>query len=136
MSGPVKHGQGGPAEAHQADPAHDDVDYGKVILVGVISLAIFAASIAWAGKLMHDKVRATEAKTGLAREFDRNRQEIGIVDQVPFVADKRLPEWRAERAKVLNGYGWVDRSKGTVHIPIDEAMAKVAAGTMPAGAPK
>lgn len=119
-----------------AASGQDDVDYGKVVGVGVASLIVFALSIAWAGHLFHSKVRDTEAETGRAREFDRTRQEIGIVDQIPFAADKRLPEWRAERAKVLSGYGWVDRSKGTVHIPIEEAMAKVAAGAMPAGAPK
>lgn len=142
MSGPSKgakttnHGQGGPAEAHQADPAHDDVDYGKVVGVGVVSLIIFAISIFWAYSIMNGKIESTEAKTGKAREFDRTRSEIGIVDQVPFAADKRLPKWKAERARVLSSYGWVDRGKGTVHIPIEEAMAKVAAGTMPAGAPK
>lgn len=119
-----------------AASGQDDVDYGKVVGVGVASLIIFALSIAWSGHLFHSKVRDTEAETGRAREFDRTRHEIGIVDQVPFVSDKRLPEWRAERAKVLSSYGWVDRSKGTVRIPIEEAMAKVAAGAMPAGAPK
>jgi hypothetical protein len=119
-----------------AASGQDDVDYGKVVGVGVASLLIFALSIAWAGHLFHSKVRDTEAETGRAREFDRTRQEIGIVDQVPFVADKRLPQWRAERAQALSSYGWVDRGKGTVHIPIEEAMAKVAAGAMPAGAPK
>jgi hypothetical protein len=130
-------GSSGSPKAHNAaSEGKDDVDYSKVVGVGVASLIIFAISIAWAGYLMKGQVEATEAKTGRAREFDRTRQEIGIVDQVPFVADKRLPEWRAERAKVLNSYGWVDRSKGTVHIPIEEAMAKVASGAMPAGAPR
>lgn len=133
MSGPTNHGH---QTGHQADPAHDDVDYGKVVGVGVVSLIIFAISIWWAGIIMHRQVERVEAKTGRAREFDRHRSEIGIVDQVPFVADKRLPIWKAERQKVLNGYGWVDRGKGTVHIPIEEAMAKVVAGAMPAGAPK
>jgi hypothetical protein len=33
----------------------------------------------------------------------------------------------AEEMKRLHGTGWVDRTKGLVHIPIDDAMALVAA---------
>jgi hypothetical protein len=116
--------------------AADDVDYGKVILVGVASLALFAASIWWSTWIWHDTIRETEAKTGKAREVDTSRTEIGIVDQVPFVTDTRLRTWRAARKAELEGYGWVDKSKGLVHIPIEAAMDKVAGGAMPAGAPK
>lgn len=50
---------------------------------------------------------------------------------------------RAELAR-LNSTGWVDRGKGIVHIPIDDAMRKVAdegipgwpTATAPTGAPK
>jgi len=35
---------------------------------------------------------------------------------------KRLGEVRASEDQVLNGYGWVDRQKGVVRIPIDQAM--------------
>ncbi|HZS85645.1 MAG TPA: hypothetical protein VFA50_22450 [Stellaceae bacterium] len=31
----------------------------------------------------------------------------------------------------LSSYGWVDRQKGIVHIPIDEAMAKLARDGIP-----
>jgi len=37
-----------------------------------------------------------------------------------------LAQFRAERLRALNSYGWVDQSKGVVHIPIDEAMRRVA----------
>jgi hypothetical protein len=73
---------------------------------------------------------------GKAKEVDTTRTEIGIVDQVPFTADKRLPLWRAARKAELESYGWVDRAKGTVHIPIEAAMEQVLIGTMPAGAPR
>jgi hypothetical protein len=64
------------------------------------------------------------------------KSEIGIVDQVLFEGDQRLAVWRAERAARLNGYGWVDRSKGLVHIPIERAMEQAASGMLPDGAPK
>jgi hypothetical protein len=116
--------------------AADDVDYGKVIIVGVLSLVLFAVSIWWSAIILSGTRKDVEAETGKARTVDLSRAEIGIVDQVPFVSDKRLPEWRAARKAELSTYGWVDKSKGVVHIPIEAAMDKVAAGAMPAGAPK
>ncbi|MDB4980979.1 MAG: hypothetical protein JWM82_1731 [Myxococcales bacterium] len=116
----------------------DAVDYSKVVGVGVASLAIFAIAIWWASMIYHSTKDATEAKTGKARAVETKTMpaEIGIVDQVPFASDHRLPKWRAERQAHLNGYGWVDRSKGIVHIPIDQALQQVASGASPAGAPK
>jgi len=34
---------------------------------------------------------------------------------------------RAQEEQQLNSYGWVDRARGIVHIPIAEAMKRVAA---------
>jgi hypothetical protein len=125
------HGHGGAP----ADGGNDAVNYGKVIGVGVVSLVIFALSIAWAASIWHDAMEKAESRAGKARLFDTTRTEIGIVDQVPFTADKRLPKWRHDRKVELEGYGWIDKAKGLVHIPIEAAMDKVASGTMPAGAP-
>lgn len=38
-----------------------------------------------------------------------------------------LDKFRAEEETRLNSYGWVDRGKGIVHIPITQAMKNVAA---------
>jgi hypothetical protein len=38
-----------------------------------------------------------------------------------------MSRFYAEEMKRLHGLGWVDRAKGVVHIPIDDAMALVAA---------
>jgi hypothetical protein len=124
---------------HGTDPnagAADAVDYSKVVGVGVASLILFALAITWAGFLMNWKIEEVQAKNGKAREFDTHRAEIGIVDQVPFSIDKRLPQWRHDRKVELETYGWIDKSRGVVRIPIEEAMEKVAGGAMPAGAPR
>jgi hypothetical protein len=139
MSDMGKKGGVGPGHEHgefQAEAGTDVVDYGKVVGVGVASLVIFALAITWAGYLMHWKVEETQSKYGKAREFDTHQEEIGIVDQVPFSIDKRLPKWRQARKVELETYGWVDKSRGVVRIPIEEAMQKVAGGAMPAGAPR
>jgi len=50
-----------------------------------------------------------------------------------------LTALRAREAHDLNAYYWIDRGKGIVHIPIAEAMQRVAAQGIPgfpAGPPK
>lgn len=37
-----------------------------------------------------------------------------------------LAKFRHEKEKRLNGYYWVDRKNGIVHIPIEQAMRKLA----------
>jgi hypothetical protein len=42
-----------------------------------------------------------------------------------------LAAFRAYEDSLLDGYGWVDRTKGTVRVPIDSAMAMVARKGLP-----
>jgi hypothetical protein len=121
------HGHGG----------EDEIAYGKVIGVGVVSLVVFALSILWASRILTRETERNEEATGVTHRPARvEQEEIGIVDQVPFSIDKRLHRWKAEHAARLNGYGWVDRSKGIAHVPIEQAMESIAGGALPAGAPR
>ncbi len=132
-SHPPSHGTHDP----HGKQGEDEVDYSKVIIVGVVSLAVFAFSTVWAAWLLHDETkRVTEASGVAATPVTIHQQEIGIVDQVPFSVDRRLLRWRKQTDARLNGYGWVDKSKGVAHIPIGRAMDAIASGALPAGAPK
>jgi hypothetical protein len=42
-----------------------------------------------------------------------------------------LKAFRAQEDKVLDSYGWIDQSKGVVRIPIDRAIAVLAARGLP-----
>jgi hypothetical protein len=42
-----------------------------------------------------------------------------------------LMAFETEKQARLTSYGWVDRAKGIIHIPIDEAMRQVAARGIP-----
>jgi hypothetical protein len=42
-----------------------------------------------------------------------------------------LQDFRAKEKTQLESYGWIDRSRGVAHIPIDEAMRDVAARGIP-----
>ena len=54
--------------------------------------------------------------------------------EIPFPApslqkqpQSDLKRFELEQRMALSGYGWVDRSKGLAHIPIEEAMRVIAA---------
>lgn len=44
---------------------------------------------------------------------------------------QELARYREEQQKALESYGWVNRSAGIVHIPIEEAMRLVAVRGLP-----
>ena len=127
-------------KSHNDPHAHggeDEIAYGKVISIGVVSLAIFAVSTWWAATILSRETKKNEQATGAVYHPQRvEQEEIGIVDQMPFSVDTRLHRWRAEHSARLNGYGWVDRDKGVAHVPIEQAMDAVANGALPAGAPR
>jgi hypothetical protein len=125
-----------PHNSHDHKSA-DEINYVKVIGVGVSSLVVFALCTFWAAKILHLKTAEVEKSSGMARlGAEVGKAEIGIVDQVPFQTDTRLEEWRASHNARLNGYGWVDRAKGIAHVPIERAMDAVASGALPMGAPR
>jgi hypothetical protein len=133
-SHPPTHTHGG-HEPH-GKQSEDEIDYFKVIMVGVVSLVIFAGSTIWAAILLSQETARVVEATGASAYPAAGQEEIGIVDQVPFEMDNRLKRWRKEHDAKLNGYGWVDRNKGIAHVPIKKAMDAIAAGALPAGAPK
>jgi hypothetical protein len=44
---------------------------------------------------------------------------------------KDLKAFKAEEREALNGYGWVDKAGGTLHIPIDRAIEILAERGLP-----
>ena len=123
MSQPSTHAHSMPEATENGD---DGVNLKLMVMVGVVSLLVFLASAViawWILKQDTDQYRAR----GVAPEMKglHKKEEIGIIDMVPFDGDHRLEKWQQDKAKALTSYGWVDRSKGVIHIPIDEAIKDV-----------
>ena len=115
--------KGGLPQSHTST----DMNLKKIMAVGVVSLLVFAVGIVWAYFLREERVREIRKAGPATAPTEIGKTEIGIVDQVPFDRDGRLDQWREARQKRLNGYGWVDRSKGLAHIPIEKAVQMVIA---------
>ena len=124
----MAHSHSHSSDSHGAAAGTDGMNLKKIIIVGVASLAVFAVGIVWAYFILVGERSSIQEATGrasVAKEL--GKPEIGIVDQVLFSHDNRLELWKAERAKHLNSYGWIDRSKGLARMPIEEAMKRVIA---------
>jgi hypothetical protein len=114
-----------PQEPGHGQQTEDRIDFTKVVSIGLVSLVIFAVSTWWAWTILHRETAELNAQRGVRLEVQTGRTEIGIVDQIPFDRDHRLEIWRNERKRRLNDYGWVDRKRGIIHVPIEQAMDQV-----------
>lgn len=104
----------------------------RVVAVGVASLLLFlvasVVTIHWGlngtrARLLPDGPPPPPGEIG--------KNKIGMVEQRLFEVAVEPAEMRRAQAERLHGWGWVDRKAGVVHMPIEEAMKRVARGERP-----
>lgn len=111
-------------EKQLAPARHERSDVGPAFIwigvpVLVITVLVLALLVLW----LHPKAL--------------NDQSIGpVLPQIPIPQlqpnpPESMAKFYAEEMQQLNGIGWIDKTKGTVHIPIDTAMRKVAEEGIP-----
>ncbi len=108
----------------------DHVDSRAVVLVGLAALFTFTvAGLIAMAYLRHEAL----ARPAPALPPELGQTKIALVEQSLLFdgAVLRGDRDRAARLARLNGAGWVDRAAGVAHIPIEDAMALVAAGARP-----
>jgi hypothetical protein len=101
--------------------ADDVIDSRRILLVGVLTLAVFAAAI---GLLALWLLGRGGLQVPAQAPRVLGQAEVGLVDQQPFWTG-RAELVRGQQRERLHSYGWVDRSRGLIHIPIDRAMERV-----------
>ena len=125
-----------PSSTDPAAARSRDVDIRGVVLFGF-----------WLGA---GTIAALFAMWGLFRVLEKRQERVDkpLPPQV-VVNLKRIPpeprlepdplalrrEVRAQEDALLKSYGWVDRTAGSVHIPIDRAMEIVLERGVPGGKP-
>jgi hypothetical protein len=110
---------------HLLEQEEDTPNIRLVLFIAGGTAAVFAIGIGWVAMMMHGNPRAGHLSAPYPKSL--GRPEIGIVDQPMFEGDRRRAELMSSQRKRLSEYGWVDRDKGIIHIPISQAMARVAA---------
>ncbi len=103
---------------------HSDARVRPIVLTGVFLVALCVAGLvgAWVVTGLFEKKTMggfEEASPLFARD---------VPEEAPLLTDEPAfaKDFVARQKKQLNGYGWVDRSAGVVHIPIERAMERVA----------
>jgi hypothetical protein len=135
-----------PSTTHSTpDPSgrreHRDISVKGVASV-VVGLAIFgvALHLALAGLATFFKHQAQSADKPAT--INRSSSKVFPAPQLQLAPREDLAEFRAREDRILNSYGWIDKTSGIVRIPISRAMELLAArglstnGSSGASAPK
>ena len=114
----------------RAEP--DRIGTPRIVAVGLAALMFFAVA-SWATiRFGFDRTRAEVLPDGPpAPPAEIGKNKIGIVEQRLFSLAVEPTEWRRQQRERLESWGWVDRKEGIVHVPVEEAMARVAKGERP-----
>lgn len=125
-----------PHDASAHPPAEEDQIRSRAIVgVGVAALLLFfVASLAAIGAMKRQQARINpEGPAPLPAELGKSK--IGIIEQRLFESSNQAEVVREVQRAKLESYGWVDRTRGIIRIPVEQGMQLVIAGKRPEGAP-
>lgn len=118
-----------PADAFEptkpADP--DQLPIKKVISVALGAFLIFGLSVLWANDILRLETKRLLSGGPAPAPTETGKRQVGMVNQWLFELQTEATNKREEQLKRLNSYGWVDRDKQIIHIPIGRAMEQMAA---------
>jgi hypothetical protein len=103
----------------------------KLIAVAAIAFIVFFGATLWSIEILHGEGGMTEPLESLPIPVEIGRPEIGIVEQRLFELQLEAQHKRQEQMKRLRSYGWVDRQKGIIHLPIDRAIELMVSESRP-----
>ncbi|MFT3837860.1 MAG: hypothetical protein QM723_12790 [Myxococcaceae bacterium] len=101
-------------------PEPESVPAAKVAIALLLTVAI-AALGAVLGRLLEHQARGP----GAARPTAAGQPEIGRQFQRPFGLEKTAAEVRQHEHERLESYGWVDRKRELIHVPLERAYDAV-----------
>jgi hypothetical protein len=102
---------------------HTDADAGSIVrfgawLIGIAIVTHIALAGAFAGAISWTTETA-EPRYPLAAGQRAPKPPAPVLQQYP---DREMTAFRQIDRGTLNGYGWVNKEAGRVHIPIDDAI--------------
>src|SRR5205807_2303427 len=102
----------------------------QVLVAVAVTLVVSAVLVVWA----ISATRAREAELRPSRAFPERwlgpRHMVAGVREDLF-GEQRGASFNARQRQELERYGWVDRGRGIVHVPIDRAIDLVVSGRRP-----
>jgi len=114
-------------ELHQED---DLVPGRNVVLAILITLVVSAIMVIWAVSANAAYEAALRPSGVFPERWLGPRHMVAGVREDLF-GEQRGASFNARELAELEGYGWVDRERRVVHIPVSEAIDLVVAGRRP-----
>jgi hypothetical protein len=102
--------------------AQEGVRWFAVIGTGVSALVVFAIATFVVYRYLELRERKLQPLGPDPIPALLGQPEIGIVDQVPFDVTRSFQVYRRDSLDRLSSWGWLDRQRGTIHMPIERAM--------------
>jgi hypothetical protein len=110
----------------------DRISSRKIIAVGLGALFLFTIASLLTTAYLQMRV-AQHPPIPIPPEVGQSK--IGLVEQQLFELADRGQKDRAARLRHLDEWGWIDRERGVVHVPISDAMRMVVEGVRPPPGP-
>ncbi len=105
-------------------PAQEEEGIGwfRVIGTGIAALLVFSIATFVVYRYLNLRERMLQPLGPDPVPGLLGQPEIGIVDQVPFDVTRSYQAYRRDSLERLSSWGWMDRQKGIVHMPVERAM--------------
>ena len=100
----------------------------RAVTIAVSFLVVFFFAVLWSVRIFKTEEHALAPQGTITVPAEIGKSQIGIVNQRLFELQLEAEQKKNEQTKRLNSYGWTDREKQIIHIPIDQAMEKLAEG--------
>ncbi len=99
---------------------------GRAVAIAIVFLVASFFAVLWSVRLFKTEERALAPQGTNTVPEEIGKPQIGIVNQRLFELQLEAEEKKNQQRKRLNSYGWTDREKQIIYIPIDQAMEKLA----------
>jgi hypothetical protein len=118
---------------HGHAPTEEDrISTGPILWVGIGSLVVFFFASLAATTYLRLKVGERPA---LPIPAEVGQSKIGLVEQQLFDRSFRGERQWKDKLDRLGSWGWADRERGVVHMPIERAMELTVQGVRPPPGP-
>lgn len=103
---------------------------GIILIIAIATLFVFGIGILWALLIISTQTSQIRTEPPPVPTLI-GQPVIGMVEQPMFERNRMLADRLAAQRARLESYGFQNREKGRIHIPIEEAMKRVVQGERP-----
>lgn len=103
--------------------APDEAHNFRLIAVGILALVVFLLGVLWSWLILRHRGGATDPE-GRIPTPGAPAASVGMIFQYPYDPDIARPPAYAAQSEQLDEWGWSDRSRGRVHMPVKKAIER------------